>query len=54
MTNYWILPKPEMASKTASSVIVAGSSGTDSAQRPERILIREDREHCPSLKWPVR
>ncbi|CFQ63477.1 Uncharacterised protein [Yersinia frederiksenii] len=54
MTNYWILPKPEMTNKTVSSVIVAGSSGTDSAQRPERILIREDREHCPSLKWPVR
>ncbi|CNI79177.1 Uncharacterised protein [Yersinia frederiksenii] len=50
MTNYWILPKPEMTNKTVSSVIVAGSSGTDSAQRPERILIREDREHCPSLK----
>ncbi len=50
MAYYWILPKPEITSKIASSIIVAGISGTDSTQRPERILIREDREHCPSLR----
>ncbi|ATL97679.1 hypothetical protein CK910_03575 [Aeromonas sp. CA23] len=35
-------------------VVVDGSLNTDSAQKPERIGIREDFERCPGSKWLIK
>ncbi|EFK49197.1 hypothetical protein HMPREF9345_04350 [Escherichia coli MS 107-1] len=37
-----------------SGVIVAASLNTDSAQNPERTLVREEFEHCPGSKWQIK